>query len=36
MRLEESLVAALGGELVIEERIADGAPGCRFVVRGGG
>ncbi|MHB8875703.1 MAG: hypothetical protein ACYC8T_18615 [Myxococcaceae bacterium] len=33
MRLEEGLVRELGGELIIEERIAEGAERCRFRVR---
>jgi hypothetical protein len=33
MNLEEELVRQLGGELVIEERIAEGASRCRFTVK---
>ena len=35
MNLEEELMRQVGGELVIEQRIAEGAPMCRFTVRGG-
>jgi hypothetical protein len=33
MNLEEELMRQLGGELIIEERIAEGAARCRFTVR---
>jgi hypothetical protein len=33
MNLEEELMKELGGRLVIEERIAEGAPRCRFTVK---
>jgi len=33
MKLEESIVHELGGELLIEARIAEGAERCRFRVR---
>jgi len=34
MNLEEEIVRSMGGELIIEARIAEGAPRCRFTVRG--
>lgn len=33
MNLEEEAIAQLGGELIIEERIAEGASQCRFRVK---
>lgn len=36
MSLEEEIVGTIGGELVIESRIAEGAPTCRFTVRNAG
>ena len=33
MQLERELVAGLGGELVIQETIPQGAPKCRFTLR---